>query len=58
MAVTFAHEASGMAGGGVHAREWIAPAVASWILHALVEGENGSGKSINHKYVLGIPKLV
>ncbi|XP_073943494.1 carboxypeptidase B-like isoform X2 [Choristoneura fumiferana] len=28
---------------GVHAREWIAPAVASWILHALVEGENGSG---------------
>ncbi|CAG4981220.1 unnamed protein product [Parnassius apollo] len=29
--------------GGAHAREWIAPAVATWMLHALVEGEKGSG---------------
>ncbi|CAH2074042.1 unnamed protein product, partial [Iphiclides podalirius] len=29
--------------GGSHAREWIAPAVATWMLHALVEGEKGLG---------------
>ncbi|XP_013182459.1 PREDICTED: carboxypeptidase A2-like isoform X2 [Papilio xuthus] len=29
--------------GGAHAREWIAPAVATWMLHALVEGEKGLG---------------
>ncbi|XP_028162001.1 carboxypeptidase A2-like isoform X1 [Ostrinia furnacalis] len=29
--------------GGTHAREWIAPAVATWILHALIEGEKGLG---------------
>ncbi|RVE43450.1 hypothetical protein evm_011901 [Chilo suppressalis] len=29
--------------GGSHAREWIAPAVATWILHALIEGEKGLG---------------
>lgn len=29
--------------GGAHAREWIAPAVATWIIHALVEGEKGLG---------------
>lgn len=32
--------------GGTHAREWIAPAVATWILHALVEGEKGLGGNI------------
>lgn len=31
--------------GGTHAREWIAPAVATWMLHALVEGETKSGKN-------------
>lgn len=30
--------------GGAHAREWIAPAVATWIIHALVEGEKGLGE--------------
>ncbi|XP_034840225.1 carboxypeptidase A2-like [Maniola hyperantus] len=29
--------------GGAHAQEWIAPAVATWILHNLVEGEKGLG---------------
>ncbi|CAG4909743.1 unnamed protein product [Colias eurytheme] len=29
--------------GGVHAREWIAPAVASWMIYNLVEGEKGLG---------------
>ncbi|PZC84390.1 hypothetical protein B5X24_HaOG204964 [Helicoverpa armigera] len=29
--------------GGSHAREWIAPAVATWMIHALVEGEKGLG---------------
>ncbi|CAF4772803.1 unnamed protein product [Pieris macdunnoughi] len=29
--------------GGSHAREWIAPAVASWLIHNLVEGEKDSG---------------
>ncbi|XP_032513304.2 carboxypeptidase A2-like isoform X1 [Danaus plexippus] len=29
--------------GGAHAREWIAPAVALWMLHNLVEGEKGFG---------------
>lgn len=29
--------------GGAHAREWVAPAVATWMLHALVEGEKGLG---------------
>ncbi|XP_049867142.1 carboxypeptidase A2-like isoform X2 [Pectinophora gossypiella] len=29
--------------GGAHAREWIAPAVATWMIHALVEGEKGLG---------------
>ncbi|XP_037295697.1 carboxypeptidase A4 [Manduca sexta] len=27
--------------GGAHAREWIAPAVATWMIHMLVEGEKG-----------------
>ncbi|XP_047988872.1 carboxypeptidase A2-like isoform X4 [Leguminivora glycinivorella] len=31
---------------GAHAREWIAPAVATWILHALVEGEKGLGAEL------------
>lgn len=31
--------------GGAHAREWIAPAVATWMIHTLVEGENGLGKA-------------
>lgn len=31
--------------GGAHAREWIAPAVATWIIHTLVEGETGLGTS-------------
>ncbi|GBP10905.1 Carboxypeptidase A6 [Eumeta japonica] len=29
--------------GGAHAQEWIAPAVTTWILHSLVEGEKGLG---------------
>lgn len=29
--------------GGAHAREWIAPAVATWIIHALVEGQKDLG---------------
>ncbi|KAJ2952784.1 hypothetical protein O0L34_g7144 [Tuta absoluta] len=29
--------------GGAHAREWITPAVATWMLHALVEGDKGLG---------------
>ncbi|XP_053625720.1 carboxypeptidase A4-like isoform X2 [Plodia interpunctella] len=29
--------------GGAHAREWIAPAVATWMLRALVEGDKGLG---------------
>lgn len=29
--------------GGAHAREWIAPAVATWMIHALVEGEKDKG---------------
>ncbi|CAH0720785.1 unnamed protein product, partial [Brenthis ino] len=29
--------------GGAHAREWIAPAVATWMIHNLVEGDKGSG---------------
>lgn len=29
--------------GGAHAREWIAPAVATWMLHTLIEGEKGLG---------------
>ncbi|XP_022820035.1 zinc carboxypeptidase A 1-like isoform X2 [Spodoptera litura] len=29
--------------GGSHAREWIAPAVATWMIHALVEGEKDQG---------------
>ncbi|CAH0701843.1 unnamed protein product [Spodoptera exigua] len=29
--------------GGAHAREWIAPAVATWMIHALVEGEKDLG---------------
>ncbi|XP_068630105.1 carboxypeptidase A2-like isoform X2 [Battus philenor] len=29
--------------GGAHAREWIAPAVATWMLHTLVEGEKELG---------------
>lgn len=29
--------------GGSHAREWIAPAVATWMIHALVEGEKDLG---------------
>ncbi|CAK1552081.1 unnamed protein product [Leptosia nina] len=29
--------------GGAHAREWIAPAVASWLIHNLVEGEKDMG---------------
>ncbi|XP_038216006.1 putative metallocarboxypeptidase ECM14 isoform X2 [Zerene cesonia] len=29
--------------GGLHAREWIAPAVASWMIYNLVEGEKGLG---------------
>ncbi|XP_059054249.1 carboxypeptidase A2-like isoform X2 [Achroia grisella] len=28
---------------GSHAREWISPAVATWILQALIEGEKGQG---------------
>lgn len=32
--------------GGAHAREWIAPAVATWIIHTLVEGDRGLGGSI------------
>ncbi|KAG7307222.1 hypothetical protein JYU34_007379, partial [Plutella xylostella] len=32
--------------GGAHAREWIAPAVASWMLHTLVEGEKGLGTEL------------
>lgn len=34
--------------GGMHAREWISPAVATWILHSLVEGENGNGTYFNY----------
>lgn len=30
--------------GGTHAREWISPAVATWIINTLVEGEKGIGK--------------
>lgn len=33
--------------GGSHAREWIAPAVASWMIHNLVEGEKESGMSFS-----------
>ncbi|XP_041977075.1 carboxypeptidase A1-like isoform X2 [Aricia agestis] len=29
--------------GGTHACEWIAPAVATWILHHLVEGDKSTG---------------
>ncbi|XP_052750579.1 carboxypeptidase A2-like isoform X2 [Galleria mellonella] len=29
--------------GGSHAREWISPAVATWIMQALIEGEKGQG---------------
>ncbi|CAH2208480.1 jg14651, partial [Pararge aegeria aegeria] len=29
--------------GGAHAQEWIAPAVTTWILHNLVEGDKGLG---------------
>ena len=32
--------------GGSHAREWIAPAVATWMIHALVEGEKDLGTVI------------
>ncbi|XP_062526625.1 carboxypeptidase A2 isoform X2 [Bombyx mori] len=32
--------------GGTHAREWIAPAVATWIIHTLVEGEKGLGADL------------
>ncbi|XP_063531114.1 carboxypeptidase A4-like isoform X1 [Cydia strobilella] len=32
---------------GAHAREWIAPAVATWILHALAEGEKGLGAELD-----------
>ena len=28
---------------GIHAREWIAPAAAAFLLHKLVEGDGGSG---------------
>nr|USU81836.1 M14 metal carboxypeptidase 5 [Antheraea pernyi] len=33
--------------GGTHAREWIAPAVATWMLHSLVEGETKSGSDMD-----------
>ncbi|XP_026495200.2 uncharacterized protein LOC113400047 [Vanessa tameamea] len=29
--------------GGAHAREWISPAVATWMLHNLIEGDKGLG---------------
>ncbi|XP_077290506.1 uncharacterized protein LOC143914240 [Arctopsyche grandis] len=32
--------------GGTHAREWISPAVATWILHSLIEGEHGDGENL------------
>lgn len=32
--------------GGTHAREWISPAVITWILHVLVEGDKGIGERI------------
>lgn len=38
--------------GGMHAREWISPAVATWILHSLVEGEKGNGKLNLHNYLI------
>lgn len=33
--------------GGAHGREWIAPAVATWMLKTLVEGEKGGGNGRN-----------
>ncbi|XP_050664329.1 carboxypeptidase A2-like isoform X2 [Leptidea sinapis] len=35
--------------GGVHGREWIAPAVASWMIHNLVEGEKGTGTGADYE---------
>ncbi|KAL4703010.1 hypothetical protein ACJJTC_009996 [Scirpophaga incertulas] len=32
--------------GGIHAREWIAPAVATWILYALTQGEKGPDNDV------------
>lgn len=36
--------------GGAHAREWIAPAVATWMIHTLVEGEKGLGEILSRFY--------
>lgn len=39
---------------GVHGREWITPAVATWILKELVKYNNTDGEKIHSKYFIAI----